>query len=69
MQCLTYLLFTFATGLLLKTQATTPNSGIGLVLVVALVAVILAAFVLAITEFRIGLRHLKKVSVLDPNIA
>jgi hypothetical protein len=49
-------------GLLLKTQAMAQDAGgIGVILVIMLVAVIVAAFVLAITEFRTGLRHLRKV--------
>jgi hypothetical protein len=37
------------------------NGGIGIMLVIMLVAVIFTALALAITEFRIGLKHLKKV--------
>jgi hypothetical protein len=47
-------------GLLLKTQAMAPDGSIGIMLVIMLVAVIFA-LALAITEFRIGLKHLKKV--------
>jgi len=48
-------------GLLLKTQTMAPDGGIGVMLVIMLVAVIDAAFVLAIAEFRTGLKHLRKV--------
>jgi hypothetical protein len=59
--CLLVLTGVYFAGLLLKTQAATRNGGIGVVLVVALVSAILAAFVLTITEFRTGLRHLRKL--------
>jgi hypothetical protein len=48
-------------GLLLKTQAMAQDGGIGVMLVIMLVAVIIAALALAITEFRTGLKHLRKV--------
>jgi hypothetical protein len=51
----------FLPGLLLKTQAIAQDEGIGVMLVIMLVMVIVAALVLAIMEFRIGLKHLKKV--------
>jgi hypothetical protein len=51
----------YFSGLLLKTQATAQNGGIGVMLVIVLVSVILAAFVLAVVEFRTGLRHLGKL--------
>jgi hypothetical protein len=51
----------YFSGLLLKTQATAQNGGIGVMLVIALVSAVLAAFILAIIEFRTGLRHLRKL--------
>jgi hypothetical protein len=48
-------------GLLLKTRAMAQDGGIGVMLVILVVAVIVVALVLAITKFRTGLKHLKKV--------
>jgi hypothetical protein len=59
--CLSVLTGVYFAGLLLKTQAAAPNGGIGVVLVIGLVSAILAAFALAIMEFRTGLRHLRKL--------
>jgi hypothetical protein len=59
--CLSVLTGVYFAGLLLKTQAMALDSGIGVLLVITLVLVVVAAFVLAITEFCTGLRHLRKV--------
>ena len=60
--CLSVLTGVYFAGLLLKTQAMAQDSGIGVLLVITLVSVVVAAFVLlAITEFCTGIRHLRKV--------
>jgi hypothetical protein len=48
-------------GMLLKTQAMAQDSGIGVMLVIALVSVVITAFALAINQFRTGLKQLRKV--------
>jgi hypothetical protein len=52
--CLSVLTGVYFAGLLLKTQAMALDSGIGVLLVTTLVTVVVAAFALAITEFRTG---------------
>ena len=48
-------------GLLLKTQTMAPDGGIGVMLVIMLVAVIVVIMLVAITKFRTGFKHLRKV--------
>jgi len=59
--CLSVLTGVYFAGLLLKTRAMAQDSGIGVLLVTTLVSVVVAAFALAIAEFRTGLKHLRKI--------
>jgi hypothetical protein len=59
--CLSVLTGVYFAGLLLKTQAMAQDSGIGILLVTTLVSVVVATLTLTITEFRTGLKHLRKI--------
>jgi hypothetical protein len=59
--CLSVLTGVYFAGLLLKAQVLAQDSGVGVLLVITLVSMVVAAFALVITEFRTGLRHLRIV--------